>query len=129
MSTRGHSRNNDRASLRQQANDIAQTLGIERSDVLVANDRQLLDMTARAHALQIHAFRRQRDGDSCSANDRTLASPVFRKACELAGLVRRNGHGEVVEILASRRQASKWNAGRGLAYAKRNEALRQVGGK
>ena len=50
-----------------------------------------------------------------TANERTLRSPLFQKACELAG------------IPATKRQASKFNNSRGIAFRKIAAAKRELG--
>jgi hypothetical protein len=79
---------------------------------LSSNEYQALPPIVQEHKLASLDLRRSAELRTARAknNSSVLSDPLFRKACEMA------------RIEPTRRQASKWNAKRGAAWSRRNEA-------
>lgn len=114
MSNRTNTRNNVRASMKDQLALVENELGIDSRALL---RRSLVEFDAAFERAKLAKSIRDLQAASDKRgldNTGRMHDPLFRRACELAG------------IEPTRRQASKWNNKRGLAWDRRNDAKKAL---
>lgn len=134
MSSKGRAKNNARVAVKREADEalakldlrpraltheeIRQLLSVNGPITLalehLAGEVNVIDPHTYVHRNECHRRRQDLDARSAAQNAGIVGDKHFRKACEIAG------------IEPTRRQASKFRRGFGLAHVQRFEAAKQA---